>query len=91
MISNRCFGRIVGNPYARVIEESCPHPFEPDERQGWKEYKDAGVHVEYHPRDAVAEVRGNVAWVTVTLPSNWRADTPAGRVMLGGEHVACDL
>jgi len=71
-------------PDARVIEESYPHPFEPDERQGWKEYKDAGVHVEYHPRDAVAEVRGNVAWVTVTLPSNWRADTPAGRVMLGG-------
>jgi len=71
-------------PDARVIEESYPHPFEPDERQGWKEYKDAGVLVEYHPRDAVAEVRGNVAWVTVTLPSNWRADTPAGRVMLGG-------
>jgi ketosteroid isomerase-like protein len=71
-------------PDARVIEESYPHPFEPGERQGWQEYKDAGVHVEYHPRDAVAEVRGDVAWVTVTLPSSWRADTPAGRVMLGG-------
>lgn len=71
-------------PDARVIEEGSPHAFEPDERQGWKEYHDAGVHVEYHPRDAVAEVRGNVAWVTVTLPSRWSADTPAGRVMLGG-------
>jgi hypothetical protein len=40
-------------PGARVIEEGSPHPFEPDERQGWRLYKDAGVHVEYHPRDAV--------------------------------------
>lgn len=71
-------------PDARVIEESYPHSFEPNARQGWQEYKDAGVHVEYHPRDAVAEVRSNVAWVTVTLPSNWRADTPAGRAILGG-------
>jgi|SRR5271156_1563443 len=71
-------------PDARVIDESYPHPFEPDERRGWQLYKDAGIHVEYHPRDAVADVRGNVAWVTVTLPSNWTADTPAGRAMLGG-------
>ena len=54
-------------PDARVIEESYPHPFEPDERQSWQPYKDAGVHVDYHPQDAVADVRGNVAWVTVTL------------------------
>jgi ketosteroid isomerase-like protein len=75
-------------PDARVIEESFPHPFEPDERQGWKVYKDAGVHVEYHPQDAMAEVRGSVAWVTLTLHSSWRADTPAGRAMIGGEwHV----
>jgi hypothetical protein len=25
-------------PDARVIEESYPHPFEPDERQGWQVY-----------------------------------------------------
>ena len=71
-------------PDARVVEESYPHPFEPDERQGWQLYKDAGLHVDYHPQDAVAEVRGNVAWVTVTLHSIWTADTPAGRAMLGG-------
>jgi ketosteroid isomerase-like protein len=69
---------------ARVIEESYPHPFEPEERQGWEVYKTAGVHVEYHPQDAVAEVRGNVAWVTVTLHSSWGADTAAGRAILGG-------
>src|SRR5271169_3630913 len=70
-------------PDARVIEESYPHPFEPDERQGWQLNKEAGLHVQYHPQDAVAEVRGNVAWVTVTLHSIWTADTPAGRAMLG--------
>jgi len=76
-------------PDARGIEESYPHPFEPDERQGYQAYKDAGVRIDYHPQDAVAEVRGNVAWVTVTLHSVWTADTPAGRAMLGGNvwHV----
>jgi ketosteroid isomerase-like protein len=69
---------------ARVIEESYPHPFEPDERRDWKFNKDAGLHVEYHPRDAVADVRGNVAWVTLTLGSKWTADAPVGRAMLGG-------
>ena len=69
---------------ARVIEESYPHPFEPDERQGWQLNKNAGLHVEYHPQDPVADVRGNVAWVTVTLHSVWTADAPAGRAMLGG-------
>ena len=75
-------------PDARVIEESYPHAFEPDERQGWQINKDAGVHVAYHPRDAAAEVRGNVAWVTLTLPSRWTADSPAGRAMIGGEWHA---
>lgn len=71
-------------PDARVIEESYPHPFEPDERRGWQPLREAGVHVDYHPQDAVADVRGNVAWVTLTLPSTWTADSPAGRVMVGG-------
>ena len=76
-------------PDARAIEESYPHPFEPDERQGWRLYKDAGLHVDYHPQDAVAEVQGDVAWVTVTLHSVWTADSPAGRAILGGSvwHV----
>jgi ketosteroid isomerase-like protein len=73
-------------PDALVIEESYPHPFEPDERQGWQLYKDAGLHVDYHPQDAVAEVRGNVAWVTVTLHSIWTADTSGGRAILGGSE-----
>ena len=71
-------------PDARVIEESYPHPFEPDERRDWKFNKEAGLHVEYYPRDAVADVRGNVAWVTLTLGSKWTADAPVGRAMLGG-------
>ncbi len=71
-------------PDERVIEESYPHPFEPAERRDWQLSKDAAIHVDYHPQDAVAEVRGNVAWVTVTLHSNWTANTPAGRAILGG-------
>jgi hypothetical protein len=73
-------------PDARVIEESYPHPFEPAERQDWQLYKNAGVHVVYHPKDAVAEVRGNVAWVTVTLPSVWTVDSAAGQAMLGARE-----
>lgn len=73
-------------PDSRGIEESYPHPSEPDLRQGYQVYKDAGVHIDYRPQDAVAEVRGNVAWVTVTLHSVWTADTPVGRAMLGGSE-----
>ena len=64
-------------PDARVIEESYPHPFEPDERQGWQVYKDAGLHVDYHAQDVVAEVRGNVAWVTGTEEDDKRCLTPS--------------
>jgi ketosteroid isomerase-like protein len=74
-------------PDARGMEESYPQPFEPGERQGYQFYKDAGVRIDYHPQDAVAEVRGNVAWVTMTLHSVWTADTPAGRAVLGGRSV----
>jgi|SRR5208283_4221076 len=73
-------------PDARVIEESYPHPFEPAERQDWKVYEDTGIRVDYHPQDAIAEVRGDVAWVTVTLHSVWTADTPAGQAMLGARE-----
>jgi membrane-associated protease RseP (regulator of RpoE activity) len=71
-------------PDARVIEESYPHPFEPAERRDWQIYKEAGIHVVYHPQDAVADVRGNVAWVTLTFRSVWTADAPQGRTILGG-------
>jgi predicted metalloprotease with PDZ domain len=76
-------------PDARGIEESYPHSFEPELRQSYQADKDAGLRIEYHPQDAVAEVRGDVAWVTVTLHSVWTADTPAGRAMLDGSvwHV----
>jgi len=73
-------------PDARVIEESYPHPFEPDERRGWQINKDAGLHVAYDPQDAVADVRGNVAWVTLALHSVWKADTSVGQAMLGGSE-----
>ncbi len=76
-------------PDARSIEASYPHPFEPEERQDYQADKDAGLQIDYHPQDAVAEVRGDVAWVTVTLHSVWTADTAAGRAILGGSvwHV----
>ena len=74
-------------PDARGIEESYPHPLEPDERRSYQAYKDAGIRIDYHPQDAVAEVRANVAWVTVTLHSVWTADTPAARAALGERSV----
>jgi ketosteroid isomerase-like protein len=76
-------------PDAREIEESYPHLTEPSLRQFYQSMKDAGVRIDYRPQDAVAEARGNVAWVTVTLHSVWTADTPAGRATLGGSvwHV----
>ena len=76
-------------PDAVGIEDSYPHPFEPGLRQDYQAFKDAGLRIDYHPQDAVAKVRGDVAWVTVTLHSVWTADTPAGRNMLGGSvwHV----
>jgi ketosteroid isomerase-like protein len=73
-------------PDARSIEESYPHPFEPDERRSYQAYKDVGMRIVYHPQDAVADMRGNIAWVTVTLHSVWTANTPAGRAMLGGKE-----
>jgi hypothetical protein len=74
----------LNTPDVRSIEESYPHPFEPTERRDFQSVKDAGIRINYHPQDAVAEVRGDVAWVTVTLHSVWTADTPAGRTILGG-------
>ena len=75
-------------PDSRGIEESYPGPTEPGLRQAYQADKDAGIHIDYHPQDAVAEVRGDVAWVTVTLHSIWTADTPAGRAMIGGQWHA---
>jgi hypothetical protein len=75
-------------PDSRGIEESYPGPTEPGLRHFYQAMKDAGARIDYRPQDAVAEVRGNVAWVTVTLHSVWRADNPVGRAMIGGEwHV----
>jgi ketosteroid isomerase-like protein len=73
-------------PDARGIEESYPHPIEPEERRSYQPMKDAGVHIDYHPQDAAAEVRGDVAWVTVTLHSVWTTDTASGRAILAGNE-----
>jgi SnoaL-like domain len=74
---------------SRGIEESYPEPTEPGPRQFYQLINNAGVHIDYHPEDAVAQVRGDVAWVTVTLHSLLTADNPAPRAMIGGEwHVA---
>jgi ketosteroid isomerase-like protein len=73
-------------PDARHIEESYPYPIEPEERRSYQPMKDAGVRIDYHPQDAVAGVRGDVAWVTVTLHSVWTADTASGRAILAGNE-----
>jgi ketosteroid isomerase-like protein len=76
----------LNTPDARSIDESYPHPLEPGERRAFQSYKDANMRIDYHPQDAVAEVRNDISWVTVTLHSVWKADTPAGRAMLGGSE-----
>ena len=73
-------------PDSRGIEESYPEPFEPGARRSYQAFKDAGMRIDYRPQDAVAEVRGDVAWVTVTLHSVWTADTPAAQAMLGASE-----
>jgi PDZ domain/SnoaL-like domain len=70
-------------PDARGIEQSYPSPIEPGLRQSYQVYKDAGIRIDYRPQDAVAEVRGDVAWVTITLHSIWTADTLPGQAILG--------
>ncbi len=78
-------------PDARGIEQSYPSPIEPGLRQSYQVYKGAGIRIDYRPQDAVAEVRGDVAWVTITLHSIWTADTPAGAGHTGSEAGVCDL
>jgi hypothetical protein len=73
-------------PDSLGIEESYPEPFEPGARRSYQAFKDAGMRIDYHPQDAVAEVHGDVAWVTVTLHSVWTADTPAANAMLGASQ-----
>jgi hypothetical protein len=51
----------LNTPGARLIDGSYPQPLEPGERQVFKSYKDAGIRIDYHPQDAVAEVRDNFA------------------------------
>ena len=71
----------------RKIEESYPHAQrKPQYVEEFGPMKEAGIRIDYHPQDAVAELRGNVAWVTVTLHSVWTADTPAGRAILAGNE-----
>jgi hypothetical protein len=70
-------------PDFRGIEESYPQPRnKADFVEDYKALRDAGVHIDYHPQDAVAQVRGDVAWVTITLHSVWTAATPEGKAIL---------
>jgi ketosteroid isomerase-like protein len=71
----------------RGIEESYPQARrKPQYVEDFEFLKDAGIRIDYRPQDAVAEVRGDVAWVTVTLHSVWTADTPTGRAILAGNE-----
>jgi len=47
-------------PDSGGIEESYPRPSEPGLRQSYQVLKDAGVRIDYHPQDAVAEVQGQL-------------------------------
>jgi len=74
-------------PDYRKIEESYPHAQgKPQYLDDYKSIRDSGIRIDYHPQDALAEVHGDVAWVTVTLHSIWTADTPAGRALLDGNE-----
>jgi hypothetical protein len=59
-------------PDSQGIEESYPQPSEPGLRQNYQVLTNAAVRIDYRPQDAVAEVQGNVAWVTVTFTVSGR-------------------
>lgn len=72
-------------PDVRWIEDSYPNPLEPWMRTVLQKHKDARMRIDYRPRDFVVQVKGDVAWVTVTLDSVFTADTEAGKALLGGK------
>ena len=71
-------------PDARWIEESYPRPIEP-----WPAFllkaKDVKLRIDYRPQDFDVHVKGDVAWVTVTLNSIFKADNDAAKALLGGQ------
>ena len=66
-------------PDARWIEDSYPEPAK-FTGQGWskhwEEMKKAKVQLHYQIRDFETHIRGDVAWITVSLDTVAKADTP---------------
>lgn len=61
-------------PDARWVENSYPQPVEPGLRSRFLRIKDSRIRMDYHPRDVEVNIRGDVAWATVTLDSTWVAE-----------------
>jgi ketosteroid isomerase-like protein len=74
---------------ARWIEDSYPEPAK-FTGQGWSkhwnEMKEANVQLHYQIRDLETHVRGEVAWVTLSLDTIATADTPEAIKINGNVH-----
>lgn len=65
---------------ARWIEDSTPEPAEFNGKgwsKRWEEYKEAHLRIDYRLRDLDTNIRGDVAWTTLTLDGIFTADNPA--------------
>jgi ketosteroid isomerase-like protein len=66
-------------PDARWIEDSYPEPAQftgEGWSRHWQEMKETKVHLRYQVRNFDTHIRGEVAWITVSLDSVATADTP---------------
>lgn len=61
-------------PGARWIEDSYPVPAEFTGKGRWEDYKAAKLRIEYQLRDFDTHIRGDVAWITLSLDGTFTAD-----------------
>jgi hypothetical protein len=77
-------------PDARWIEDSYPVPAE-FTGQGWskrwEEYKAAKLLINYQFGDFNTHIRGDVAWITLTLDSTFTADNKAALALNQNQQV----
>jgi SnoaL-like domain len=67
-------------PGARWIEDSYPQPAEFNDQgwsKRWEEYRTAKLRINYELRDLDTHIRGDTAWVTLTLEGTFTADNKA--------------
>jgi ketosteroid isomerase-like protein len=86
-------------PDARWIEYSLPAKLGDIEWPRLRALKSAGVRISFRVHDFEINVRGDVAWVTLTLDGTFTSDGEDGRKLLNptpgrcvsqGTHVSCN-